>query len=267
MKFCMSARQPKSELRAHADEIRVEFRDINYIYDLLDEFEDTKTYILEIPRDAAVDWDVVESMAARAKYNFICAIKDIGMASICKERNLKFFWDFLITSFYEMQALAEVGVCFLPLGIPVIFDMDLVKNFNIPIRLVPNIAHENYLPHQNGITGQWIRPEDLHLYEDWSPSIDFRFDEDAQYLQKERTMYHIYAENKTWPGNLNILITNLNHHCENPLIAEGIGERRMNCHHRCASGRMCHGCQLALDFGKTIRKYVELKKENEKKED
>jgi hypothetical protein len=72
------------------------------------------------------------------------------------------------------------------------------------------------------------------LYEDWNPSIDFRFDEDAQYLQKERTMYHVYAENKTWPGNLNILITNLNHHCENLLIADGIGERRMNCRQRCA---------------------------------
>jgi len=147
--------------------------------------------------------------------------------------------------------------------------MNSVKTFNTPIRLVPNIAHENYLPHQNGITGQWIRPEDLHLYEDWNPSIDFRFDEDPQYLQKERTMYHIYAENKTWPGNLNILITHLNHNCENALVADNIGERRMNCRQRCASGRMCHGCQLALDFGKTIRKYVDMKKEqeNEKKED
>ena len=102
IKYCMSARQPKSELREHADEIRIQFRDINYIYDLIDEFADTKTYILEIPRDANVDWNLVSAFSENANRNFVCAIKDIDMAYMCKDRGIKFFWDFLITSFYEM---------------------------------------------------------------------------------------------------------------------------------------------------------------------
>lgn len=48
------------------------------------------------------------------------------------------------------------------LGPELFFDMARVAQFNIKIRAIPNVAYNDRLPHLNGITGTWIRPEDLN---------------------------------------------------------------------------------------------------------
>ena len=50
-------------------------------------------------------------------------------------------------------------------------------------------------------------------------------------VEKESTLYHVYAEQKTWPGNLNLIIDELNCDFDNRLIydEDNFAIRRMNC--------------------------------------
>jgi multidrug efflux pump subunit AcrB len=50
-------------------------------------------------------------------------------------------------------------------------------------------------------------------------------------LDKEVAIYKVYAENKAWPGNLNLLIDNLNFDFDNRLLydVENFAERRISC--------------------------------------
>jgi len=55
----------------------------------------------------------------------------------------------------------------------------------------------------------------------------------------------VYAEQKNWPGNLNLLIDFLGFDYENKFIydEENFAIRRMNCNQKCLSGKTCHYCQ------------------------
>lgn len=59
------------------------------------------------------------------------------------------------------------GVSQILIGIPLIFDLESVvkQTKNISLRAIPNYAYEKYLSHNNGLHGQYIRPEDVDLYE------------------------------------------------------------------------------------------------------
>jgi hypothetical protein len=74
-------------------------------------------------------------------------------------------------------------------------------------------------------------------------------------LAKERTLYDIYAENGNWPGNINLLLTNLNRDADNRGLPEELGEIRSNCRQRCMMNGACHFCETAFNFEKTIRNY------------
>ena len=67
-------------------------------------------------------------------------------------------------------------------------------------------------------------------------------------LKQEETLLHVYKENQNWPGNLNLLIQELNFNVDNRAIPEELGERRMTCGQRCWSNSTCHLCHGALKF-------------------
>ena len=96
------------------------------------------------------------------------------------------------------------------------------------MRAIPNLAYEPYLSHENGICGGWIRPEDTEVYGQYISVFEFYA---PKMLEKESTLYHIYAENKKWPGNLNLLIDNLNYDFNNNALydEDNFALRRMNC--------------------------------------
>jgi hypothetical protein len=54
MKFCLSSRQEPSYLQK-ADEIKVEWRDRNIIYDFSQTYPD-KTFVLRWPREESMNW-------------------------------------------------------------------------------------------------------------------------------------------------------------------------------------------------------------------
>ena len=251
MRFCISSRQEKEYL-AKADEIIVNYRDRDIIYDFVEKYSD-KTIILRVPKEGA-DFELIKSFAE--KIDFICCLENIYHAQECQDLNIKFFYAYPVTSYFELQGLKQLGVCQAYIGMPLFFDLPTVKKIGIPLRAVPNVAYEAYIPRENGICGQWIRPEDVGLYEEYIDTFEFRFDS----LPQERALYRIYAEQHRWPGELKDIITNLNTDGLNRVVYDEIGKIRLTCKQKCQSGHPCNLCERSIKFGDIVRKYAELKK-------
>ena len=150
---------------------------------------------------------------------------NIKLANECFLNHLDYYWAFPITTYYELEGIVNQGVCELLIAAPLAFDLERVSKENLPIRVVANLAYDSYIPRVDGIKGFYIRPEDVETYEKYISTIEFVTDD----LNKEGTLLHVYKDNKTWPGNLNLLLTNLNFNIDNRSIPDDFGENRMNC--------------------------------------
>lgn len=258
MKYCVSGRQGRAVL-AKADEIEMEYKDRERLLDYTTQFND-KAFIVKIPKEEEnIDWLVLKALAEKFS-DFYIALGDLNRVNELKTYGLKYYWSYPIVTWEELDAIVELEPDYLFLGAPLSFSLEKVKiRYNIPIRLCVNLAYNAYIPRKNGITGSWIRPEDIEVYEQWVDSIVFSTDD----LGKESTLLDIYKFNKVWPGNLNLLITNLNYNIDNRAIPEEFGKIRANCGQRCKEKQNCHFCDIAFDFATDIRKkhYRDKKKE------
>ena len=209
-----------------ADEIFVESRDYRQVSDLFVEYPETMI-ILEITDENLDNLDYMNMVEqyGEASENFCCCIYNLKEINWFKIRNIKFYYGYPVSSYYDVRGLVDIGVEYIKIIAPLTFSMKTLKNINTKFRMVPNVAYDAYIPRNNGIYGQWVRPEDVQWYEEGIYIFEF---EDAN-LDKEKTLYHIYAENKEWKGNLNLLLTNLNINADNRAIPEEIGEIRANC--------------------------------------
>ena len=124
--------------------------------------------------------------------------------------------------------------------------------------MVANLAYDSYIPRADGIKGFYIRPEDVEAYEKYISTIEFAIDD----LSKEGTLLHVYKDNKEWPGNLNLLLTNLNFNIDNRSIPDNFAEVRMNCQQRCMRNKNCHFCDSAFLFGDQVRKEANARRKN-----
>lgn len=251
MRYALSSRQSK-ELLNKCDEIIVQSRDYLSLFDLVEEYP-TKTFILRIDKENTINWELLPSY--NKNKNLICCLENLKDFEKCMTLGLRFYYAYPINSFFELSALKNLGVSYVLLGSPLFFQMDKIKSFHIPIRAIPNIAYDAYIPRENGIYGQWIRPEDISVYEEYVSVCEFK---DAD-LTKEGALYRIYAEEQKWPGDLNMLITNLNLECNNTVVYKDLGLKRLNCRQICQEGSSCRYCERALTFGDTVKEYKESK--------
>lgn len=249
MKYSMNARQPAEWLKK-ADEIMVEARDYRIISELFVKYPD-KMIILDT-KDAEYDDDTMLNYAD-ASENFCCIIYNLNEFQWYKDNGIKAYYGYSVDSFFDVKALVDLGVEYVKIHAPLTFSVDQLKTTysNVKFRVVPNVSYSAYIPRANGIYGQYIRPEDIQYYEEAIYVMDF---EDSE-LPKQQTLYKIYAENKTWPGNLNLLITNLNVNADNRGLPDEFGQMRSTCKQRCMSGSSCHFCETAFKFEEALRKY------------
>ena len=254
MKYCLSGRQKKDYLKK-ADEILVEFRDYSIITDYFVDYPETMI-ILDIPNNESFE-QIQKSLLLykEASNNFCCRIYNLNLASWFKENNIKFYYGFAIENYYDLQGLIKLGVEYVKIGCPIVFNMPLLKEkySKVKFRAVPNIAYSAYIPRENGLCGQWIRPEDVKYYEDSIYVFEF---EDIDRLDKERTLYRIYAEQKEWNDNLNFLITNLDVNIASPFLPKDFGQVRSQCRQKCMeNANQCWFCETALKFQKNFLIY------------
>lgn len=264
MKFCLTSRQENEYLRK-ADEIRVASRDHNAVPDLAEQFPQAD--IILVYHSGADDGPAIETLK---QYNILCKQKFIVCTDSInpkiirplEENNIKYFWAYPVSTPYEMQSLKNfTSVCYVYVTGPLFFQMDLLARFNIPVRAIPNVAHFNYMPQTNGVNGTWIRPEDLESYEPIVQAVEF----EGVNLAQERALYRIYAEQRHWPGQLSMIITNLGTDCTNRMLPPEMAEKRKTCRQQCAAFGACTACYryFSLADPDKLKPYVQKEENNE----
>lgn len=239
MKYCLNARQSEKYLEK-ADEIMIEARDYRITPDLLMEYPD-KPVILTID-STKISLKTLKNYSEMSN-NFICRLTDLKEYYKYKEQGIKFYYAYPVNTYTEVKALMDIGVEYVVVEAPLTFDIELLKSLDMKFRMVPNVAYYDFIPRENGITGDYIRPEDVHYYED----AIYVFDFENVTAEQEGAMYEIYARG-TWGGNLALIITNLNTEVRNALLPDDFGEFRSKCQQRCYN---CHYCEAAARLAKT----------------
>lgn len=265
MKYCVNSRQP-NDILEKADEMFVEARDYKVVPDLFVKYPD-KIIILEYKND--VNDAIIKKYSEANPENFVVKLHFLNPEQItfCKENNIKFYYAYPCTTWFEVNSLKDIGVEYILIQEPLTFDIPKLALENQKFRMIPNIAYAAYIPRKDGLHGQWVRPEDVKYYEPGITVFEF---EDAD-LVKERTLFHIYAENGYWPGNLNLLFTNFGIDVDNRLLIEDIGKQRSECKQRCETRGTCHYCDLNIKFHSVLEKHkeeiLELKEKRDKKKE
>lgn len=225
----------------------MKYADIGRAIDYLHDFPDKKI-ILDIDSTDVIDWNLIENINGD---NLILCIKNLEMAKICKEHNVKFYWNYDIISFYELRGVISLEPEYICLGAPLSFDLIKVKNItDIKIRLCPNQAQDLYIPREDGVCGQWIRPEDTKYYDEYVDVFEFITDT----LEYERVLFKVYAEDQKWPGNLNLLINGLNKDVPNASLPDEFADLRISCGQSCMKNNRCKFCYRAINFANAVRK-------------
>lgn len=135
------------------------------------------------------------------------------------------------------MALVDFGVCDIRVGGSLVHQLDFLKTLPVNIRVFANNSTTwlGYKP----IIGSWIRPEDLYKL-DAIDICEFFYRDMAE----QQALYRIYAENKEWPGELYMIVKDIDdQRIMNRMIPPEFQERRSNCAMRCQSGSQCHYCE------------------------
>lgn len=255
MKFSLSSRQQPEYLQK-CDEIRVLWNDRKVIFDLVEKYPDKTINLCRFyihANDNEIDWKEMNNYKALCKENFVLGLSYIDELEEAKNYGIKCYYLEPVTTFRDLRALKNLGVEWALIDAPLFFQMDKVKACGVPLRATANMAMRKLLPHEDGVPGPWIRPEDLHMYNDYIDTIEFG----RVNLDQERALYRIYAEQRNWPGDLGLIIQDLNHTGVNRMIHSSVTERRLNCGQRCQETDQCHLCWRALDLADPdlIREY------------
>lgn len=247
MKYCVSGRQQDSILKK-VDEIKFNLNDIQKIQDII-QMDSNKSIIISLKFHENIDIKTYNDLSNQLN-KLVIGIENLNIVKDLPE-NVKWYWSYPIQSYYELDTVLKLGPEYILLGPPLCFDLKNIKSkTNAKIRLVANVANLPYLPRENGINGCWIRPENIEDYEEYVDVIEFEEPD----LTKEATLLHIYQDNKKWPGNLNLLLTNFNINVNNNAIPKEIGKIRTSCGQKCMSRGTCNYCNSVITFANAIDK-------------
>ena len=258
MKFCVSCRHGNSVLK-NVQEIKVEYKDTAFIEEYIEQEEKPHTIVLRLPKEATKEWAIYKMYNDKLNDNFMIALDDLSEASLAQEYGIKFYWNYPVTNYYELEYLVAAGASQIIVGMPLIFDIDVLKTKGIKLRLIPNYAFNEYLVNDEGVCAGWIRPEDLVLYEDIAESCEFFADS----LQRERVMLQIY-QSAEWPDDLSLIIVGINKEFHSQHLAEGFGIRRLNCKQVCKrKPDLCHFCERVRTTTINLKKIKEHKEKSD----
>lgn len=245
MKYSLSSRQTEEYLNK-CDEIRVTYNDRNIIFDLIEKYPNKSIALLRYfsHKDIEIDWKEIETFNTLTQGNFVFGATFINDLVECKKRNIKCYYLEPIRTFRELNGLKKLGVEYVIIDAPLFFQMDKVKQFNIPVRIAANLSLREILPYDDGVPGPWIRPEDIETYEPYVDMIEFL----RANLDEEKALYRIYAEQANWPGDLKMLIKDLNYSGVNRMIPPDLAQKRLNCGQKCQENGKCRLCWRMLDL-------------------
>ena len=244
MRYSVSSRQTPEYLRK-SDEIKVMFNDRNIIFDLIEKYPGKtinlcKYYI----HQEEIDWKEILNYHKLAQGNFVFGLSYVDDMMECKAQGIKFYYLDYVRTFREARGLKDMGVEFLQIDAPLFFQMDKVQKLEMRVRATANLSIRELFNYPDGAPGPWIRPEDVELYEPYIDTIEFA----RVNLDQERALFRIYAEQHKWPGDLGLIIQDLNHLGVNRMIPSTLTEHRLNCAQKCQENGNCRLCWRMLSL-------------------
>ena len=246
MKYSVSSRQQPEYLQK-CDEIKVMWNDRNIIFDLTEKYPGKTInlcrYLIHSNEDD-IDWSEIKKFKTLARDNFVFGLTYIDEMIECKANGIDFYYLEPIRSFRELQGLKLFGVKWAFIDAPLFFQMDKVRAVGIPVRVTANISVREAFPYADGVPGPWIRPEDVEAYEPYVDTIEFS----RVNLDQERALFRIYAEQKKWPGELGLIVQDINYLGTNRMIPPDLVEKRLNCGQKCMENGNCRLCWRILDL-------------------
>ncbi len=259
MRYCVSGRQFYTVLKK-ADEIKVKYKDRERLIDFVEKLPN-KTIILDLD-EIEYDLNLKQLQMYKEKFNdFYLAIHDLRKVIEIKEYDIKWYWPYPVTSYYELNQILRLNPSYVFLGAPLTSDLPKVRKLipdNIKIRMVANCASPQYLKTSipfNNIIGSWVRPEDVEFYELYVDCLEFdNLVNGEPSTRREETLLRIYQEDKKWPGNLNLIINDLNVDVDNRLLPEEWSSIRSQCGMKCMSGLGCRFCNNVFRTAEIVKK-------------
>lgn len=247
MKYSLSSRQPAEYLKK-ADEITVEYRDHKIIPDLAEKYPNARINLrLPYSQDVEIDWKEINTNYILCHKNMIIGVVNDASRRAAHEIGADTYHRAPIHTFQELQDMRTAGMAEVILGAPLFFQLDKIQRYfpTLKIRAVANVSLlEGSMTYNNGVCGTWIRPEDVPLYEKYGVDVIEFFGE----LTPCQALYRIYAEQKKWPGDINMIIQDLDHPAVNRMIPPTLAEARISCGQKCMENGICHLCQRTLDL-------------------
>ena len=235
MNFCLSSRQTKEYL-AQADQIKVASNDYKQIYDLIEQYSDKQIILncADQPKDA------LKELAILSQNKLILCLFQISDINLAKELKLRYYLAFPALTVEQLRTYKNLGVCYALIDNELMHQLHYTKRIGIPIRAIPNISYLDGMPRENGVIGNWFRPEDVDEYSLYIDTIEFG----TQPEKREQTLFRIYSKDKEWTGRLDRIVQDLNYPALNHNINSRDSLRRMNCGMTCAAG----SCTLCYDI-------------------
>lgn len=222
----------------------MEWRDRNGLMDLGHKYPE-KNYILLLPNDEEINSKDLIKYNAFCHDHLICRIFNPSQYELCKESNVKFYFGMPAVSFQQLINAKEKGAAFCYISAPLTNNLEKASKIGIPLMTYANYACDLFPSAESNPCGNWIRPEDMEIYDKYISIIGFV----SKDLQQERGFYRAYAEVKRWGGQLGDLIYGLNYEANNDLIPPDLAQIRIKCGQSCMErNHACKACIRYLDL-------------------
>ena len=244
------------KLRKEADEIRVPFNKLGYIYDFMKEYPNKK-YVINIDTISSNFNKQLAFVKAVVGDNYTINCPQIGLLKIVKEQGYNCFYKYAAADWETFNNLMEIGVSDILIDGPICFDMPSLKKLlnkaekPINIRVRPTTSANALFANINNtfsVNAFYIRPEDTKYYENAIHTFVFDTEE---YIEKEEVIFKIY-KNQVYTGKIVEIMPQLNQNILNHSITLNIGERRNSCKQNCKMGDRCDYCFAAFDIAKKL---------------
>lgn len=250
MKICLSYSRDNLKLLNSVDEIKMPHSQASEILDLIEKYP-SKTFIIDCPvlNDEELDWKLFNQLNVITKNNLILCVYSHSNLKTANAAGLRAYLGYSISSFWELHSAVLLNSEYIFPGPELFFNLDKVKKVcgNTKIRIYPDAAVLDSMPHEKKYASMWVRPEDLWtVYADYVDAIEF-------YQKKEAALYNVFCERKEWRQDLNALLYGFNEPALGRLIPNEVAPARISCRQRCLKGEHCRICEHALYLARPER--------------
>ena len=254
MKYCLKYTNICTKLNK-CQEISIKYIEDKGLVDFMKKFS-SQRIILNINPQSFAEGELCKLIAIKKQYpeyNFAVAMSEYepSCAERLRKANIPFFDVNCCMDWEQFNMLLKAGVSDINISGPLAFEMSKVKRVlevldrKVIVRATPNIV-TNFNPNTDSLIGFYIRPEDIELYEGFIDVLEF------EGLEHQDTFFSIYAENRSFIGNLNQCIYNFQESIDNKGLVTLFGERRRDCGRQCLNGGLCNRCYTLAALAKPM---------------